>query len=501
MKELIQIVKIIDKNKPKKVEVLGNEDATSRHAELYALIKDGQITTDKDAEHFFYNESKAVSDSAYRQFKSRFRERLMNTLFFMDNENTEATDLQNATLHIHKEWAAINIIYTKGDFGLASKLAENLLPYAMKYELTEIVIYITDRLRQGYGTQIANRNRYDELKILQEKYLEQWRLERQSREIFHDIRMDYIKSSASKSNTYEKARIGWALLKPHLTPDASYQFLTHAYAVGIAQFSSEPHDLQTTIDFCDEAIAALSLKPFTPKKSIAVFMNEKIACYAHLKEQTAGEEVVKEVLALQDVGSFGWFKTLEYQALLAFNTQKYDKALEIWQDAQKHKGYKNLTLQHYEIWQLFSAYLHFLAVSGKINAQEVKNSKFKASKFINDIPTFSTDKEGMNVSSLIVQIAILIAEKKFTSIPDRLDALSKYGRRHIRKTDATYRSHCLIRMLQELPKGNYKRLRIEPRTKLMLRDLTAVPLNLEVRDYKSEVIPLEDLWEILMAMM
>jgi hypothetical protein len=245
----------------------------------------------------------------------------------------------------------------------------------------------------------------------------------------------------------------------------------------------------------------LSKKPFTPKKSIAVFMNQKIACYAQLKEQTAGEEMVKEALAYQDEGSSGWFKTLENQTLLAFHTRKYDKVLEILQRVQRHKSYKTLTLQHYEIWQLFNAYVHFLAISGKIEAQEMKNSKFKASKFINDIPTFSTDKEGMNVSALIIQIAILIAEKKFTPIPDRLDALSKYWRRHIRKTEAIYRSHCFIKMLQELPKGNYKRLRVEPRTKLMLNDLTAVPLDTKTQDYKSEIIPLEDLWEILMTLM
>jgi hypothetical protein len=501
MKELSQIVQIIDKNKPKKVEVLGNADAQSRHAELYTLIKDGHIATDEDAERFFYNASKAESTSAYRQFKSRFRERLMNTLFFIDNDNAEAGDLQNATLYVHKEWAAINIIYTKGDFGLASKLAEKLLPFAIKYELTEIVIYIADRLRQGYGTQIANRNRYLELKKLQDTYMELWQREILSRELFHDIRMDYIKSSASQANTVEKARNSWLLLQPYLAQNASYQFITHTYAIGLAQYSTKLEELQTAIQLCDEAIAVLSKKPFTPKKSIAVFMNQKIACYAQLKEQTAGEEMVKEALALQDEGSSGWFKTLENQTLLAFHTRKYDKVLEILQRVQSHKSYKTLTLQHYEIWQLFNAYVHFLAISGKIEAQEMKNSKFKASKFINDIPTFSTDKEGMNVSALIIQIAILIAEKKFTPIPDRLDALSKYWRRHIRKTEAIYRSHCFIKMLQELPKGNYKRLRVEPRTKLMLNDLTAVPLDTKTQDYKSEIIPLEDLWEILMTLM
>jgi hypothetical protein len=501
MKELSQIVKIIDKNKPKKVEVLGNEDADSPHAELYNLLKEGKITTDEEAAAHFYKDSKAVGQSAFRQFKSRFKERLINTLFFLKKDSDEANDLQYGTLDVHKEWAAINILYTKGGFKLAAKLAEDLLPDAIKYEVTEIVIYIADRLRQGYGTQIADQNRYVELKKLQEEYMELWRLEILARETFHNIRMDYIKSSTVQTHSIEKAQAGWAMLQPYLEKKPSYQFITYAYSVALAQYGNSPEDLQRIIALCDEAIAVLSQKAFNPTRQIATFMNQKIACYAQLKEQTAGENVAKQVLSLQTEGSFSWFKTLEHQVLLAFNTKEYAKAFAIWQEAQSHKSYKSLDLQHYEIWQLFGAYLYFLAVSGKIEAQTMKETNFKARKFLNDIPTFNTDKEGMNVPSLIVQIAILIAEKKHDTIPDRLEALNKYWRRYIKKIDTPYRGYCFIKMLQELPKGNYKRISIEARTKTMLKELMAVPPDTEVKDFRSEVIPLEDLWAILLTLM
>lgn len=501
MKELNRIVQLIDKNKPRKIEVLGNEESTSRHAEMYNLLKEGHIITDADAALHFYGDAKAVTQTSYRQFKSKFKERLINTLFFLEKDNAEASDLQNATISIQKEWAAINIIYTKGDYLLATKLAEDLLPFAIKYELTEIVVYIADRLRQSYGTQIANRIRYDELKKLQDDYMALWKLEILSRDIFHDIRMDYIKVSTFQSDTIEKAQKGWAILQPHLQNNSSYQLLTHAYIVGLAQYSSIPVDLEATINLCDEAINKLSEKSYKPKKQIAIFMNQKIRCYIQLKNQIAGENAVKEALLLQDEGSMGWFKTLEYQTLLALHTHMYDLAFQIWNTVHKHKSFNLLSLQHSEIWQLFGAHLHFLVISGKVNPTIAQQSKFKSAKFINEIPTFSTDKEGMNVPSLIIQIAILIAEKKTSSIPDRLEALNKYWRRHIRKTDNSYRSHFFIKMLQELPKANYNRLRLEARTKLMLRDLSTIPFDIAAQDVRSEIIPLEDLWAILLSLM
>ena len=378
----------------------------------------------------------------------------------------------------------------------------------MKYEVTETVIHITDRLRQGYGTQIANRPRYDELKEVQDKYMKLWRLEILSRETFHDIRMDYIKSTATQTDSIEKGTRGTTLLMPFLNNHSTYQFITYTYAVMLAQFNNSPEDLQAAIALCDDAIALLSQKPFNPKKQITTFMNQKIACYAQLKEQTAGEDVAKKALSLQDEGSFSWFKTLEYQVFLAFNTKDYLKAFNICQTAQNHKSFKSLTLQHAEIWRLFGAYLHFLAISKKINKEALKESKFKATKFVNDIPTFNKDKEGMNVSSLIAQIAILIAEKKYDDIPDRLDALEKYRQRHIKKTDASYRSYWFIKMLQEIPKGYYKRVSVKARTEAMLANLTAVPFKNEGEDAKNdqqntknEVIPLEDLWAILLELM
>lgn len=501
MKELSRIVQLIDKNKPRKVEVLGNEEADSKHAQLYNLLKDGRIKTDEEAAAYFYQNAKAVRQSAYRQFKSRFKERLMNTFFFLEKDSAKATELQNAALYVQKEWTAIYIIYVKGDFHLATKLAEDLLPYAIKYELVETVVSIVNWLRQSYGTQIANRSRYDELKKLQIEYMELWRLEILAAETFHDIRMDYIKSSVAQTDSVEKGERGAALLTPYLAKNPTYQFITYTYAVILAQYGNSIEDLQTIIALCDEAIAALSQKVFNPKRQIAIFMNQKIICHAQLKDQITGNKLAKEVLSLQEEGSFSWFKTLENQAFLAFRTKDYASAFQIWNTTTKHKSFNALKLQHYEIWQLFGAYLHFLAISKQIESKKMKESTFKASKFINNIPTFNTDKEGMNVPALIAQIAILIAEKKYDSIPDRLEALTKYWRRYIKKTDASYRSYCFIKMLQELPKGYYKRLSVEARTKIILSDLTAIPLDIEGKNAKSEVIPLEDLWAILLELM
>jgi hypothetical protein len=76
------------------------------------------------------------------------------------------------------------------------------------------------------------------------------------------------------------------------------------------------------------------------------------------------------------------------------------------------------------------------------------------------------------------------------------------------KTDASYRNYWFIKMLQEIPKGNYKRVSVKARTEPMLAQPTIVPLKNEgeghkkdMKNAKSGVIPLEDLWAILLEIM
>jgi hypothetical protein len=137
MEDLIKISQFLDGYRTRQVDIIGNEDSESRYSEFFNLLKDGTLKTDNEAVKYFYGEKATDRNQSYRRFKSTFRDRLINTLFFVDINHAQFSDLEAATMNIQKEWAAINILFAKGEMRLPTQLAERLLPTAIKYELTK----------------------------------------------------------------------------------------------------------------------------------------------------------------------------------------------------------------------------------------------------------------------------------------------------------------------------------------------------------------------------
>ena len=85
MEELIKITQILTGYRIGKVDIIGNEDSESRHTVFFELLKSGKFKNDTEAAQYFYGKKATERSLAYRRFKSRFRERLINTLFLVNN--------------------------------------------------------------------------------------------------------------------------------------------------------------------------------------------------------------------------------------------------------------------------------------------------------------------------------------------------------------------------------------------------------------------------------
>ena len=85
MKELLEITQILDKKKISKIEIL-DQNSLRQPNNLFARMYNGlykeKFETDEQAAQELYQAT--PTDARYRQLKSRFRKRLLNTFFFLD---------------------------------------------------------------------------------------------------------------------------------------------------------------------------------------------------------------------------------------------------------------------------------------------------------------------------------------------------------------------------------------------------------------------------------
>ena len=502
MEELIGISKVLDGYRLKQVDIIGNDESKSRYTEFFNLLKEGKLKNDTEAAQHFYGKDSTDRSFTYRNFKNSFRERLVNTLFFIDMDHAEFNDLETANMHIQKEWAAINILFAKGDLRLPVMLAEQLLPTAIKFELTEIVVYITDRLKNSYGGQIGDIKKYTYYKWLQKEHMTIWQAEIQAKDLYQELRMHFIKSTAYKPFVAEIAKKGLEELQPAFEKYKTLRLIYYVYIAKIAEYTTIS-DFKSASKLCDEAIEAFKSKPYEAPRLMNSFWNQKLACHIQLREYEAGEAMATKILARQVEGTLTWFKTLEHVTILALHTKNYQKAYDVYQLARKAKAFRTLELRHLEIWHLYSGYLHFLALRDKVKIvpKSINIEDFKLNRFINDVEVLGRDNDGMRISVLIVQIALQLAEGKFGKMIDSLEALTKFRQRHLSKAHALYRHNLFIKMVTLIPRSGFSQKEVTRVTETLLRNMKAIPIQNDGQTFQSEIIPLEDMWEHLVEML
>ena len=83
MEDLKAIINLLSKQKIKQIEILSEESKLSKKSfQLYNGIREGKLTNDDEASLLLYNDGS--QNPNYRILKHRLKQRLINTLFFID---------------------------------------------------------------------------------------------------------------------------------------------------------------------------------------------------------------------------------------------------------------------------------------------------------------------------------------------------------------------------------------------------------------------------------
>ena len=103
------IIQIISKRKLQNIEILDKSLIASKESiltQLYNGIEIGGLKTDEDAIKYLYKSINDENVKKFRQLKSRFKRRLLNTLFFLDVNNKEyETEVQKCYFESNIEYS------------------------------------------------------------------------------------------------------------------------------------------------------------------------------------------------------------------------------------------------------------------------------------------------------------------------------------------------------------------------------------------------------------
>ena len=141
MKHLIEISKIVTKKKVRKIEIFDDnalKQKNSKFNEFYEALAANKFKNDRDAAMFLY--SSTPTDDKYRQLKSRFRKRLLNTMFFLDVNRPSASSYDRAYFSCNKDWTLVKILLSNNAYKTASALARQILTTALKFKFADVIV-------------------------------------------------------------------------------------------------------------------------------------------------------------------------------------------------------------------------------------------------------------------------------------------------------------------------------------------------------------------------
>lgn len=498
MKNLIEIAGIVTKKKVRKIEIFDDyslKNKSSKFNEFYEGLLSSKFKNDRDASLYLYDCQ--PTDDKYRQLKSRFRKRLLNTLFFLDVNTPSASNYDRAYFSCNKEWTLVKILELNEAFGAAADQASQILTTALKFKFADIVVNCASMLRR-YAAENDMEKDYEYYDQLVKQFSNVLEAEIRSEELYQRVIMYYYRPRseetdlADKIDTYCDALVG--LSEVYDSPVVYYNmYLVWAYRYEMSR------DWEAMLQVCERAEAYVEANPvFYQEGKVTTFQIKKMTAYLHLRDYKNGKVNAEKSLQSFEEGSEMWFTFLEYYLLLAMHTDNYINALAILNRAVSNNKYKKLSNETKEKWNIYEAYLAYMTetqTGQHLMSQVTKRKNFKLTKFLTENASFSKDAKILTVHTLVGQALFHISKKSYPAANEVIERLKMFANRQLKPEDY-FRTIQFIRLLQQFSKANYKASDLSNTEKYYQR-LVTTPFQYRGLLAELEIIPYEKLWEIV----
>ena len=498
MEKLKELVYTASRHKIKKIDIVGEHRYNSLVQRFYQGIHTDEFKNDVDAAMALYQST--PDDINYKHLKYKLEKRLINTLFFVDLSNPQFNEIQKAYYNCYKNIGAIAILKGRGLRKSAISLSIRTIRKSIKYEFTDITLSLSRTLKRHFSFYEKDKKKFEYYTKLSNEMHELSGVEMMAEE-FHEYIMFHVAGNkrSNTQNIIDEVIKFNEILKEKLTKYDSYYLRRMSYIVFCLQYEivGDHNEVikvsKEALDYFEKRKITVSPGDMSPYYMRLIISNISLKNYV---EATRWNTI--RLAKLNGVeGSRNWYIANETQIILFFHQKKYNEALDVFLTAKKHRLFTSLQPDVIEIWQIYEAYIQYFVLMKKISFSPDKLKqldKFRINKFLNNVPIFSKDKEGVNISILILHILFLLQKGKYDVVIDRMEALERYCYKYLKK-DSTYRSKCFIKMLIILIKSSFHKEATIRKAKVYFDKLKSESTSIAPSSSQVEVVPYEDLWQ------
>jgi len=423
---------------------------------------------------------------AFRQFVSRFTERLLNMLFHLDISNSHLSIARKAEFQCSRmqhQVRALSMLYGRRP---AVKIAHKSLNLALKYGLSEFVMYNAAYLRT-VASESGDKLLFEECSALYRHWMARLAAEEKAKTLLETIIVEYGKSAAQKTEL-AKVALGYAkeIEKDILTYD-SYILQYHKRKLE-ALGHEIGHHFQKSVDVWNEFKEYLDGHPnFASNIRYGEIALQQLENYLHLRLYNEGNKCAEACEKYFVQGTRDFFVSKEYHYLLAMQSGEYTKGAQILENVLKQRRIEDMSTAMREKWTLFQAYSVYVSGSRK------QIEAFNLAKFTNELDLLSKDKRGYNIAILILLWCMLLRKGDFDGLYALSPKLKEYRLRNLRNKQ-DMRTNLFLGLMQFAERWFYNASIMEKKGNWRLQNLLNASYRYTGNMEGIEIILFEKLW-------
>ena len=492
----MELVNIVTPNKLKNIQTLGASN--SQADKLYWLVQKGIVENDEDALAQLYPESK-TKKSLY-QLKERLYFKLIDSVIIIDSEDKNLSSYSIARQNCLKYCTAFEKIALKGGGTASIELGEKILKIALPYNMCRIIIRVA---RVLMSKAIFVLNDVQKMECYRSLYVKYSAIE----ELQELAKYYWIKIAAATSQKRMVIDEGLIVNAKNYVKELESKLITDHTAITYTYLFSLKilveelnHNHAKVVELVDECLLAIQNYKDVHNAFFTIFLNKKLVALVTLRQFKEARIASLETLKYIREGDTPWFTAYESIFILHLYQAEYIEALKVYKKIISNKKLKFLPPDRQEIFKVYRAYLQFFINFGilPIDDDDKDYKVYRSSKFANEVPIFSKDKIGMNISIMVAQFLMLFTEEKYQETIDKIDYIKQYSKANLRKGQ-TYRAHCFLKMIVKMIECNYHKAATIRKTKTLYGKLKNQPADLLRQTSHVEIVPYEVLWDILLG--
>lgn len=502
MKYVQEIVQIATKLRREKIEFFTTERGGSKKnkfTQLYEGISSGAIKDDRSACKYLYGEEYRSKLKAYRKLRERFFWRVVNTLFFLDVEKASATTFNQAQYECRKLSISAQILVSRGARTAAAYLAQRGLGIALKHDFSTEAVECANIIAGKHGLS-GNTKGYEKYASIALEWMQKRDADEKAELYYMRIMSWYAANwSLQQQNLIEISNYihqidGWR--KRYNTNNL------HLYYFRLSlSYAEVEQDYKKIIQVANEIREYFKLNThFASKPTLAGFIIAAMSAHIWRREFVQAFNLAKECRELLALGSPNWFTFQEHHIILALRSAKYELAQSIFKEVINNPRFNRNNTVLVEKWRLMEFYVRFTCkeeMSETLMPRDIRGKDKHFRAFASTLTTLSKDLTGFNVVAVFAHILYLLRIGDFDSLIQRDESLQTLRRKRLSKLN--YRLAIFARMIHLIVENNFDHEDTRRRAQSWLKKLSNVPQKYAGGAAETlEVIPLEDLWEMMM---